>query len=204
MQWFYDLIVFLTGLKGLLWFRTKVLFENGRKYRIKGGALVISNHIGFYDPIYIMFGIWYRRHHFVCMKEFFDRPFVGWFFRMCMCIPIDRDNMALDSFRKIVDILKAGKVVSMFPEGHVNLEEGHSQTFKSGMVLMALQSGVPIIPVALKKRKHFWNRLKIAVGEPIDIRTIAGGRPSLRQVDEIAQLLHDKEESIKKLLEEEK
>ena len=30
------------------------------------------NHDGFFDPIYLMFAIWYRRHRFICRKEFFD------------------------------------------------------------------------------------------------------------------------------------
>ena len=94
MKWFYDMVYFLTCLPGIIWFRTKIIYPEGKKVRIKGGAMVVSNHIGFYDPIYLMYGIWYRRHHFVCMKEFFDKKFVGWFFDKCMCIPIDRDNLS--------------------------------------------------------------------------------------------------------------
>ena len=205
MKWFYDFVIFMTALPGLIWFRTKVIFPGGKKVRIKGGALVVSNHIGFYDPIYLMYGIWYRRHRFVCMQEFMEKKFVGKFFRMCMCIPIDRDNLSMDSFREITDALKQGGVVTMFPEGHVNLEEGAAaKAYKSGMVLMALRGNAPIVPVCIEKRKHFWNRLRVVVGEPIDLKAKYGARPSLQDIDRIAEDIHTLSEDYRKLLEETK
>lgn len=201
MQWFYDLILFLTALPGLIWFRTKIIYEDKKKVRIKGGALVVSNHIGFVDPVYLMYGIWYRRHHFICMKELFEKPFTKWFFKMCMCIPIDRENLSMESFRRISDTMKEGKVVSMFPEGHVNVENSDTKQFKSGMVLMALKGNAPIVPVYIEQRKHFWNRLRVTVGQPIDIKAIYGDRPSLRQIDEIAELIFKKEKELKELAE---
>lgn len=203
MKWFYDLVVFFTALPGLIWFRPKIYYPEGKK-KIKGGALLISNHVGFYDPIYLMYTIFYRRHHFICMKEFFDKKFVGWFFKMCMCIPVDRENFGMGSFRQITDVLKSGGLVSMFPEGHVNLEEGAAKQFKTGMVLMAIQGGAPIVPVCITKRKHFWQRLRSAVGEPIDLKALYGPFPSLSKIDEIADMLYKKEEELRLFLEEQK
>ena len=204
MRWFYDLIYVLHALPGLLWFRTKILYEGGKKVRVKGGALTIANHIGFFDPIYLMYAVPYRRHHFVCAKEIYKTSrFREWFLRMCMCIPIDRENMSMESFRQIVDIMKQGGMVSMFPEGHISRdEEKKTQHFKPGMILMAMQAHVPILPVAVKKRKHFWNRLRVAIGQPFDIEALYGPRPSIRQVDEITELLYKKELELLNLLEE--
>lgn len=202
MKWFYDLVVFLLALPGLLWFRPKKIYEGGRKVRVKGGALTIANHVGYYDPIYLMYGVPYRRHHFVCTEDILSNRFRRWFLPKCLCIPIDRENMSMDSFRKIVDTMKEGEMVTMFPEGHiVKEEEKSSQKFKSGMVLMAVQAHAPILPVAIRKRDHFWNRLRVAVGQPIDIEALYGPRPSLRQVDEIAELLYKKELELQHILE---
>ncbi len=202
MKWFYDLVVFFCALPGLIWFRPKKIYEGRRKVRVKGGCLTIANHVGFYDPIYLMYGVPYRRHHFVCTKDILSTRFRAWFLKKCMCIPIDRDNMSMDSFRRIVGVMKEGGMVTMFPEGHIVKEGNTQEKFKSGMVLMAVQAHAPILPVAVKKRKHFWNRLRIAIGQPIDIEALYGPRPSLRQVDEIADLLYKKELELQKILEE--
>ena len=200
MRWFYDLIVVTHALPGFIWFRTKRIYEGGKRVRLKGGALTIANHVGYFDPIYLMYAIPYRRQHFVCAQEILSSPFRAWFLKMAMCIPIDRKNMSMESFREIVDVMKKGGMVTMFPEGHIE-QNGEKEKFKSGMVLMAVQAHVPILPVAITKRKHFWNRLRVAVGQPIDIEALYGPRPSFRQVDEIAELLYNKELELQQLLE---
>lgn len=203
MKWFYDMVVFLTALPGLIWFRPKIYYPEG-KQKLKGGTLLISNHIGVYDPIYLMYTVKYRRHHFLCMKEFYDNKFVAWFFDKCMCIPVDRENFGMETFRKITGILKDGGLVSMFPEGHVNFDEGKAKQFKQGMVLMAIQGNAKIVPVCISKRKHFWNRLRSAVGQPIDLKALYGGFPSISQIDEIAEMLYKKEEELRLFLEAQK
>ena len=146
MKWFYDLVVFLCALPGLIWFRPKRIYEGGRKVRVKGGVLTIANHVGYYDPIYLMYGVPYRRHHFVCTKDILSNRFRVWFLQKCMCIPIDRDNMSMESFRRIVGVMKEGGMVTMFPEGHIVKDAKEKEKFKSGMVLMAMQAHAPILP----------------------------------------------------------
>ena len=143
----FDLIKLLTIPLGLLWFRPKILYAN-KKEKIKpcGGAILISNHITFFDPVFLMVAIWYRRFHFIAMKSFFDTKFKNFIFtKFFMCIPIDRENTSMASFRTIVSHLKDDELVTMFPEGHINREEETILQFKSGMILMAMQSQKPII-----------------------------------------------------------
>ena len=62
--WFHDLIRVTGGPPGLLWFRPKKLYADGAaREKIRGGALIISNHATNFDPLYLMLTIWYRRHH---------------------------------------------------------------------------------------------------------------------------------------------
>lgn len=193
----YD-FVRVTAAPGALVLRPKLVFENEAaksfvKSGMKGGILLIANHAGFFDPVHLMLALPRRRHHFVCIKDFFEgNRLKRWLFTRFHCIPIDRNNFSMDSLRRITDELKAGKLVCMFPEGHV-VGEGDMGPFKSGMVLMALQGNCPILPVYLKPRKHFLSRLYVAVGEPVDLKALYGGRPSLSQIDEAANMLREKE-----------
>ncbi len=194
---FYDFVKITGGIPGFLFFRPKLLYANdAAKERVRGGALLIANHFGFFDPIYLQFALWYRRMRFVCLKQFFDSK-AGWLFYAVHCIPVDRENIGMDTVREIVDSLKKDEVVGMFPEGQINTEPGDLAAFKSGMVLMGLQSKKPIIPVYIKPRYHWYDRLVLAIGEPVDVGNM--GASGMAALDEAAKLLHDREEELKKL-----
>ncbi len=195
----HDFIKVTAALPGLLWLRPRWRYENAAaRKRIRGGAVAIANHAGFFDPIYLMFAIWYRRHRFICGKEFFESKY-AWWFRRFRCIPVDRQNFSMDSLRQIADALRAGNLVTLFPEGHVNDGSGNMAAFKTGMVLMALQGRAPIVPVYLRPKARFWNRLTVVIGEPIDVIARCGRRPSMQQIEEIAQALQRKEEELKQI-----
>ena len=196
----YDFVKVTAALPGLILFRPKWIYESDiAKKRIRGGALVVSNHYGFFDPLFLMIAIWYRRHRFICGKEFFESKARFWF-KSFLCIPIDRANFSISSLRAITGALKAGCLVSMFPEGHVNGERtGDLESFKSGMVLMALQAKVPIIPVYIRPRKHFLSRARFVVGEPIDVISFYGERPTFSQIEDVGLAVKEKEEQLKSL-----
>ena len=168
----------VTAIPGLLWFRPKKYYLHEEdKHRIKGGALLISNHITLFDPMYLMLMIRSRRHHCICMDELFnEKKFKRWLFtKGFLCLPITRTKATFGQIKDIISTLKSGCLVSMFPEGKINEENDNVQDFKSGMVMMALRGSAPIIPVYIKRRKHFYSRLEAAIGSPIDVSTFKKG-----------------------------
>lgn len=196
----HDFVKVTAAVPGLIWFRPKWVFESDRaKEAVRGGALAVSNHYGFFDPMYLMFAIWYRRHHFVCGKEFFEGK-ARHIFKAFLCIPIDRANFGIGSLREITAELKRGSLVTMFPEGHINGGGSEMASFKSGMVLMALQGKVPIIPIYIKPKRRFYSRVRFAIGERIDVASIYGPRPTFSQIEEIAEQIKEKEEHLKSIV----
>lgn len=196
---FYDILKNAAYAIAIPKFRVKRIYENSEaRRRIKGGALVISNHIGYYDPIYMWYAIPYRRQHCICLDMFFDKPLKAWFFRHALCIPIDRDNFSMESFRSIVGHLEKDEMVCLFPSGHISSQEDSaSEAFKSGMVMMAHMSGKPIIPLYFEKPKTFFHRLKVVIGEGISVPK----RMSLAEMDSITKSIQEKEIKLKKLME---
>lgn len=198
---FYDFVKITAALPGLIWLRPKVIYENeSAKAKIKGGALVISNHSGFLDPLYVMFAIPYRRLHFVCGIEFFESR-ARWFFKQFHCIPVDRGNFSMDSFRQITQELESGKLVGLFPEGHVNSDAGNLDTFKSGMVMMALKGKMPIVPVYIRKREKVTDRLVAVIGEPVSVGGEDGAMPTFAKITEMTALLQKKEQQLGLMIE---
>lgn len=197
---FYDFVKATAAIPGMIWLRPKWIYENdAARKKLRGGCILISNHDGFFDPVYLMAGVWYRRHHFICRKEFFESK-ARLMFKGFLCIPVDRENFGIDSLRTITEELRSGSLISIFPEGHINDGSGQMAGFKSGMVLMALQGHVPIVPMYFTKPAHWYSRLRLVIGEPIDIISRYGSRPSMAQIDEIAELLQHKEEELKLLV----
>ena len=191
----------ITAAPEMLWFRPKHIYENeAAKKRIKGAAIVIMNHVGMIDPMYLMLAIWYRRHRFVCKSDLMQSKLGGFWLRLFRCIPIDRENASFATMRQITDVLKEGNLVSMFPEGQVNTGSEMPAAFKSGMILMSVQSGAPIIPVYIKPRKHAYERIIAVIGEPFSVTEKYGPHPKFSQIDEAARYLHEKELKLMELI----
>lgn len=191
-----DLIRITGALPGLVWLRPKIRYTAKQaKKRLRGGVLVIANHTSFIDPACMMYVLWYRRLYFVCHQAFVETK-AGPFFRAAGClIPINADNFSVGSFRSITESLRDGKAVTLFPEGHVNKGDEMLE-FKSGMVLISMQSKRPIVPVYLKPRRHWYSRLKAVVGEPVDITSLSEGRPAFSKIQEVTALLKKREEEL--------
>ncbi|MBO4321860.1 MAG: 1-acyl-sn-glycerol-3-phosphate acyltransferase [Clostridia bacterium] len=187
----YDIIRLTAVIPGLIWFRPRRIFARGKKPDLSGGLLIIANHIGFFDPVYLMMMFPGRRIKFVCRREFWNTRHSAFWFRSFLTIPVDRDNFGMDSFREITSRLRAGSAVGLFPEGHIDTEGDPIGSFKSGMVLMALRSGAPVLPVLLTKRKNIFERLTAVIGEPVRLDT-GGGLPPLSKIDELSEMLKDR------------
>lgn len=196
---FHDFVKITGAIPGLLWFRIKKVYASKKsKEKIKDGAIIISNHSGNVDPLVLMTAIWYRRHHFIATKDLFNTKLKRFAFENFHCIEIDKQNVSMDTFREIVEYLKNDKIVSMFPEGYLTRNE-EVQKFKSGVVLMAVTAKKPIVPIYIKKRKSVWNRQCVVVGEPIDPMKMCGKIPSLKEMENIAEILREKEKELKNI-----
>ena len=191
---FFDLLKWSRALSVLIWLRPKKLYESKvAKKHIRGGAVLVSNHTNIFDPIIMHCAFWYRRLHIIAMKELFNTKFSNWFFRNALCIPVDRQNFNMNTYRVAVDVLLDKRPLGIFPEGGINRDDTTVNTFKSGAVMMALKGKAPIVPVYIAPRKKWHSRAIIVVGEPIDLNTLCGGKMDLKTINEASDMLREKE-----------
>lgn len=112
----------------------------------RGAALVISNHPCHADAAFLMAGC-RRWIHFLQAREYYDVFLLRPFFHLFGCIPVTRGGSDSSGIRVALERLRRGAVVGIFPEGDLTppgadrLRRGHS-----GMALLALRSGAPVIP----------------------------------------------------------
>lgn len=190
----YGFVKYTGALSVLFWLRPKKLYESkAAKKHIRRGAVVVANHTGFSDPIALLCSLWYRRPYILALNNLFQNKAGKSFFENMRCIPVDRDNFNMETYRASMEVLSEGKVLGIFPEGAINVDTKTVQSFKSGAVLMALKSGVPIVPIYIAPRKKWYDRSVTVTGEPIDIKALTEGKNGLRVIDEVTKIIHEKE-----------
>jgi len=190
----YDFVKITGMIPAALILRPKYYYENeAARRKIKGRAMIIANHQSFIDPIMVQFVAGYRRIHTVATTDLLNNRLKKFFFSRMLCIPVDKKNFNMSTFRGVCEALDDEKVVAIFPEGgvHVNAEE--PLQFKSGVVMMALRGRARIIPTYVEVQKKWYKRARIVIGEPIDIIKQMGGFPDMDAVNKISEALYEKE-----------
>ena len=118
--------------------------ERGRSY------VYMANHSSLIDTPALFA---YLPHQFKIMakKELFYVPFMGWHLWTSGNFPIDRGDArrTARSVRAIIDGVRAGKSLAVFPEG-TRTPDGRLQEFKPGTFKIAIRAGVPIVPVTIR------------------------------------------------------
>ncbi len=151
----------------LAMFRVKKISTSGeRPLRLpSGGVMIVANHTGFADPFIMGSAFWYRRIHFLAAEVVMKNPFLAMLLRGMGCIKIDRRAFDIEAIKKSVSVMKEGRVLTVFPQGELH-KDGDIESIKSGAVLMAMQAGVPIIPIYSRAPRHWYSRRVAVIGEP--------------------------------------
>jgi 1-acyl-sn-glycerol-3-phosphate acyltransferase len=110
--------------------------------------VVVANHQSTLD-IFMLSRI-PREMKWVAKAELFRIPWIGWMFRMAGDIPVWRGEGASGraALGKARDYLDHGMSVMLFPEG-TRSRDGRLLPFKPGAFKLALEAGVPVLPVAV-------------------------------------------------------
>lgn len=189
----YQFVKFTGAPSAFLWFRPRRLYPYGRK-RVKGGVLISSNHRTFLDPIIVHLTFPGRTLYSLATKDLYTSKLRTFFFNMAQCIVVDKDNFSLSSFHTVVNKLKAGKAVVIFPEGQVNRNENDTMlAFKSGAALMAFKSNAPILPMYIVKQEKWWHRQTVVVGEVFYVSELAGKMPTMNDLTRVSDHLREEE-----------
>ncbi|WP_152053163.1 lysophospholipid acyltransferase family protein [Tautonia marina] len=121
----------------------------------RGAALLVSNHMSFWDVLVLGSGV-RRPVNFVARSSLFSPKFGG-FLRFYGAFPIQRDGFGSQGFKETLRRLKAGGIVTFFPEG-TRSPDGTLQELKPGIAALATRARVPIIPAGIAGTFESWPR----------------------------------------------
>jgi len=198
LRWFVSDFIRLTGWPLMrLGFFTKYHDLDGapKNRRIAGSAILVGNHTSYWDPVMMSHAFTGRRVRIVTADVVFARgPLMNWFMHAMGCIKINREAIDLESFHYSLDVLKAGGVVGLFPEGRMKLKDEHPEggilPFKPGAALLALSSGAPVIPVYVLRPYRIFRRQEVIIGRPLDFSVYGAGACSPDTLLKITEELH--------------
>jgi 1-acyl-sn-glycerol-3-phosphate acyltransferase len=186
----------------MLWYRIKKTYDGVEaKKKIKGGAIISSNHVGFSDPFILLTAFLSRRLHFLFMSELIKNKFQAWLYKnVFLSYPIDRNKPSLQTIKFLSQYVANGHVLGLFPEGHIKRDD-QIDDFKGGVVLIAYLSDKPIIPVYHERRKNIWHMTRLVIGKPFNVKEMVGPTPSQDKLNQVAKQLHEYELHLKEMCE---
>ncbi len=169
-------------LLNLVKFSARVFFKTFYNFKAEGlenipktGALIIAgNHLSNADPPAIgAFAGWGRDSRSMAKKELFAVPVLGWFFRRCGYISVDRKRTIGDfgALEGAIAALNRGESVVMFPEG-TRSKTGKPQKPKSGIGFLVYKTGAQVLPVKVQGTFGWpWVRkIRVKFGHPITLQ----------------------------------
>lgn len=153
-----------------------------------GAAILASNHLSFIDSVFLPL-VLKRPVVFLAKSEYFTGTgikgrFVRWFFTASGQLPIDRSGgkASEDALNTGIAVLSSGKLLGIYPEG-TRSPDGKMYRGRTGIARMALEAGVPVIPVAMIDTEKVMpigarmpkvQRIGVVFGRPLEFSRFEG------------------------------
>ncbi len=155
----------------------------------EGAAILVANHAGYLDFLICAASL-PAEIRFVIKGELRDTPLLGPVLRKVGHVFIDRHSTArsLADLDAVVELLRAGQRVVLFPEGTFCPDVG-MRPFKLGSFRLACNSDVPVVPVAIRgSRKALRDGTWLPRHVPIEVEVLEPLRPEGTQIADIVRL----------------
>jgi 1-acyl-sn-glycerol-3-phosphate acyltransferase len=163
--------------------------ENKNKLPATGAYILAPNHYSEIDPLVVGSLLWRlgRKPRFLAKASLFQVPVVGWLLRKSGQVPVERRGGGGAPLEAAGRVAEQGQVVIVYPEGSLTRDpELWPMRGKSGAARMALQHGIPVIPMAhwgiqqimgrySKKISIFPRKtVTVKIGDPVDLSAFEG------------------------------
>jgi 1-acyl-sn-glycerol-3-phosphate acyltransferase len=155
------------------WFICRIFLRTVRRMTVmevvpvpdRGGLIVVANHTSYWDPVIL--GCALRRQvFFMAKEELFRIPGLGRVIRWLGAFPVRRGAPDRAAYRTALTLLRQGRAVGIFPEG-TRSHTGRLLPPQAGAAVLALRTGVPVVPVYIRGSQGLIGRVSVRVGRPM-------------------------------------
>lgn len=149
-----------------------------------GPALLCANHVSYFDPPLLAFVNRERRTCFMAKDGLFKIPLMGPFLGNSYVYPVDRDDGGRQAIRIATQLLEAGELVAIYPEG-TRSPDGELLPGKPGAALIASRTGAPIVPIGTwgtdivlprRSKRLYRCPIYVCIGKPLAPPSGPGGK----------------------------
>ena len=162
----YRIAQFVTYVIYKIFFRISV--EGLENIPPEGGVIIAPNHASLFDPTAIG-GMIPRHISHLAKKELFSVPFVRLILNISKSVRVDRQGFTKGTIVEVIDLLKNGRALNIFPEG-TRTRTGKFGAPKKGVGMIASMADVPIVPCWIEgsyKAKPFFSKITLHFLPPI-------------------------------------
>jgi 1-acyl-sn-glycerol-3-phosphate acyltransferase len=186
-NWVYEAVRVVTVLYGLIFFRMRCIGSDN--VPAAGRVILAPNHFSFMDHFFT--GAFIRRRvRFMAKSQLFSKP-MEWIYSPGGVFPVRRGHYDEDAFLTAQSILDREAAMVMYCEGGRSRTGKVSDRARPGIGRLALQSGAPVVPIAIygSQRVRNWKKLQfpkvtVQYGEPLRFPQVAD--PSREQQQAVA------------------
>jgi long-chain acyl-CoA synthetase len=166
----------------MLRFLMRLMFrlETGDAVNIprSGSYILAANHASYLDGFVLVLSLpfsLFRNLYSLGISDFFTGTFKGWFARTAHVVPIDSASFLNHALQTSAYLLRNGRAVCIYPEGGRS-PDGSLLEFKKGVGIIAVEMGVPVVPVyirgafeALPRTAVFpkFSKISVTFGKPL-------------------------------------
>jgi len=157
----------LTRLLAATYFRGRLC--NAERVPAEGPVILAANHASFIDPPLVGSGL-DRDLHYLARASLFRHPVANWLLRSCNSVPVERDGGGAAGLKAIFERLQSGAAIILFPEG-TRSTDGRLQPARSGIGLVVIKSGCPVVPVRVFGTfEAFGRHLRLPRPKPVVVK----------------------------------
>lgn len=158
----------------------------------KGAAILCANHIFALDIFSVGSGL-KRLVHFMAKEELFRNPILAPLIRWFGAFPVKRGKADVGAIKTAIKLLEKEHIIGIFPQGTRTRGKDISDiSIQRGVVMIAINAGVPITPVGIKATYKPFSKVKVVFGKPFYLNIEKGKKCSREEMNEFAKNLMDK------------
>lgn len=187
-SWLYGFLILIASF--LFHTLFPVRYHHKERARLNAPYIVIGNHLSMMDPILIAYGCRKYQIRFLGKAELTKNPILRFLFSRVHMISVNRYNTDMKALRACLKVLKDGNVLGIFPEG-TRFREGVMDDMEGGIAMIALQSGVPILPVYIQSKLRLFRRTECWFGEEFSVLDIKARGVHKEAAHEVMERIHE-------------
>ena len=166
-------------------FRITVIDE--KKALTNSGAILAVNHRSNWDPV-IAAVVTPRIMRFMAKSELFKNKAFAALLKKLGAFPVERGKGDIGAIKNSMKLLRDGEMLLIFPEG-TRVRNSEESRAKTGAVMIAHRSEVPIIPVYISGEYKWMRKITVKFGDPVSYSEFYGQKLGREELQDLADKL---------------